>query len=231
MNLIMNGEYFYILRLRFIEPVPKMFYVLLDKDSRNNIIDVNNHIQEALRGKNIVALLSILQKPNDEFDEWYSVAYSEDVLRVCKKPLHFLKYMVLRGLEGRAKLGLGISEIIRIYHSTEGIVDAYLKSIQNQSDKRKEKRMSDNRISPALSKIAERIKQLKQLECNSDDVALDIQKHKNAIEELTFKLDELGEDILHVRNRIGDLCSQAMIREGFTEEYIRQFLKERGYQQ
>ena len=51
MNLVMNGEYFYILRLGFIEPVPKMFYVLLDKDSHDNIFDINNHIQETLRGK------------------------------------------------------------------------------------------------------------------------------------------------------------------------------------
>jgi len=89
--------------------------------------------------------------------------------------------------------------------------------------------MSYNKVSPAISKIEERIKQLKQLERDSNDVSLDIQKHKNAIEELTFKLDELGEDILHVRYRIGDLCSQAIIGEGFTEEYLSQFLKEHGF--
>ena len=89
--------------------------------------------------------------------------------------------------------------------------------------------MSDNTVSPALSKIEERIKQLKQLERDNDDVALDIRKHRNAIEELTFKLDELGEDILHVRDRIRYLCDQAVTREGFTEEYIRRFLKERGF--
>ena len=45
-------------------------------------------------------------------------------------------------------------------------------NLANSTERNKE--MSNNRVSPALSKIEERIKQLKQLERDSDDVALDI---------------------------------------------------------
>ncbi len=99
----------------------------------------------------------------------------------------------------------------------------------NQSNKQKDNKMPYDTVSPALSKIEERIKQLKQLERDSDTIELDIQQHRNAIEGLSFKRDELNEDIRHINERIRQLLNQARIEEGFTEEYLSRFIKERGY--
>ncbi len=56
--------------------------------------------------------------------------------------------------------------------------------------------------SAALSKIEEIIKQLKQLKDVKNTIKRDIIKHRDAMEELAFQLDEINEDVICLRSRI-----------------------------
>lgn len=222
----------YIIRVYYLQ---KVCYVIIGDVPGFKALKIVDEIRSYFEINNIDISTSLFSVSFDIYKKWIQLLVSEDLIEMDSlydavlddAQLPLVKNYIT---STKYELELEPNATIRTYNydTPEKIFNEWFNDI-SQSDKRKEKEMSDNTVSPALSKIEERIKQLKQLERDSGDVVLDIQKHKNAIENLTFQLDELGEDILHVRNRIGNLCSQAMIGEGFTEEYIRQFLKERGF--
>lgn len=228
----MNEEY-WIIRVNHLQ---KVCYIILGDVPGFKVTKAVDEIKSYFGKNNVDISTSWFAVSLNMYEIWLRLFVAEDLIDMNTGKDSVFDVMEIKSYATSVKYELEIEPHASIRSYTcdipeiaENLFNEWFNNV-SQSDKRKEKEMSDNTVSPTLSKIAERIKQLKQLERDSGNVAFNIQKHKNAIKELTFKLDELGEDILHVRDRIGDLCSQAMIKEGFTEEYLSRFLKEHGFE-
>ncbi len=85
-----------------------------------------------------------------------------------------------------------------------------------------------NEVSPALSKLEVRIRTWKGTQNYIRDREFEIQQHQNAIENLELLLAEYRFDEQQNDIRIQELYKEAL-DEGFTEEYLDRFLKERHY--
>jgi len=193
----MYDRCFWILKIQFIDPVRKTFYILLEGRTNTEANYITGNIIKAFISEGVLGESLLSEIAKCEFDEWYSVAEKTDT--------------------------------VHIYHSVDGVVTTYFKSIK--SDATEKKAMSNNTGSSILSTIEERIKQLKQLELDMDSIKSDIQKHRDAIGELSYKHNELYEDTCHINSRIHQLIKQALITDGFTEEYVHRFLKKHGYKE
>ncbi len=227
----MSTEY-YILRVNYLQ---KVCYVILGDVPGFKTLKIANEIRSYFEINNIDISTALFSVSFDFYQIWIQLLVSEDLIEMNSSYGSVLEDTRLSSIKRhiasiKYELEIEPNATIRTYNcdTPEKIFNEWFDGV-SQSDKRKEKEMSDNTVSPALSKIEERIKQLKQLERDSDTIELDIQQHKNAIEGLLFKHDELTEDIRHINERIRQLLNQAMIEEGFTEEYLSRFIKERGY--
>ena len=227
------SDNYWIIRVNHLQ---KVCYIILGDVPGFKVLKAVDEIKSYFGKNNVDISTSWFAVSLNMYEIWLRLFVAEDLIDMNTGKDSVFDVMEIKSYATSVKYELEIEPHASIRSYTcdipeiaENLFNEWFND-DSQSDKRKEKEMSDNTVSPTLSKIAERIKQLKQLERDSGNVAFNIQKHKNAIKELTFKLDELGEDILHVRDRIGDLCSQAMIKEGFTEEYLSRFLKEHGFE-
>ena len=229
----MSDEY-WLLRANYLQ---KVCYVILVDVPNFKVTAIVNQIFSYFEKNNVDIFISYFPVSFDFYKKWIQLFVSEDLIAMDSKYDSVFDDTQLSSIKNhitstKYELEIEPNATIRIYNgnTSEMIFNEWFNDVSS-SDKRKEKGMSDNTVSPALSKIEERMNQLKQLERDNNTVEVDIQQHKNAIEALSFKRDELNEDILHVRSRIQYLCGQAMVEEGFTEDYIHQFLKARGYKQ
>jgi len=227
----MSTEY-WILRVNYLQ---KVCYVILGDVPEFKTLKIVNEIRSYLEINNIDISTSLFPVAFDVYQKWLCLLVSEDLIAINSSHGSVLDDRRLSSIKRHVtsikyELEIEPNATIRTYnHDTpEKIFNEWFNDV-SQSDKRKEKEMSDNTVSPILSMIEERIKQLKQLECDMDTIKSDIQKHRDVIGELSFKHNELNEDICHINDRINLLLKQARIEEGFTEEYLSRFIKERGY--
>ena len=90
----------------------------------------------------------------------------------------------------------------------------------------------ENKISPSLSKLEIRAKELKSLEGNIISKSSELRGYVNAIEALNFELSELKENRQHIYSRMSELIREA-IAEGYSQgrvyNFIRYDLKLRSY--
>lgn len=88
--------------------------------------------------------------------------------------------------------------------------------------------MSSNTVSAALSMIEARLDILSKTNEEADAISARIFNLQNEIDRLNFKLNELQADKEYHASRIDHLKRLAM-EEGYSEEYLNRFLKERHY--
>lgn len=228
------SDKYYIIR---VEDLQKVCYIILGDVPGFKALKTVDEIHSYFEKNSIGISTTAFFVSFDAYQKWLQILVSEDLIDINAGKNAALDDVQLSSIKRHAtaiKYELEIEPHASIRSYTCDIPEI-AKNLFNewfngvQSDKRKEKEMSDNRVSPSLSKIEKRIEQLKQLERNNDDLELEILKHRNKIEELSFKRDELNEDIRHINERIRHLLNQARIEEGFTEEYLSRFIKERGY--
>ena len=81
-------------------------------------------------------------------------------------------------------------------------------------------------ISPALSQLEIRIRNLKATQDSIHDREYDILRHEMDIEAINFKLEELRADESFNKARVEALLDEAR-KEGFDDAYLERFLKER----
>lgn len=80
-------------------------------------------------------------------------------------------------------------------------------------------------ISPALSKLEIRIKNLKMVQDNIQSCESDILRHELSIESINFDLEELRADECFNKAHIRTLLGEAR-KEGFDDAYLERFLRE-----
>lgn len=85
---------------------------------------------------------------------------------------------------------------------------------------------ANREISPALSQLEIRIRNLKMTQDSIQSCEYDIHTHEMAIESIDFKLEELRADECFNKARIETLLDEAR-KEGFDDVYLERFLKER----
>lgn len=230
------SDKYYILR---VEHLQKVCYVVLGDIPGFKALKIVDEIHSYFEKNSIDIFTALFFVSFDVYQRWLQILVSENLIEINAGKNAALDEVQLSSLKSHAtsiKYELEIEPHASIRSYTCDIPEI-AKNLFNEwfngikSDKRKEKEMSDNTVSPILSVVKERIKQLKQLELDMDTIKSDIQKHRDAIGELSFKHNELNEDICHINDRIHHLCDQAVIEDGVTREYIRRFLEERGYQQ
>jgi len=230
------SDKYYIIR---VEDLQKVCYVILGDVPGFKALKTVDEIHSYFEKNNIDISTTAFFVSFDIYQKWLQILVSEDLIEINSSDNAVLDDVQLSSIKRHAtaiKYELEIEPHASIRSYTCDIPEI-AKNLFNEwfngikSDKRKKKEMSDNTVSPILSVVEERIKQLKQLELDMDTIKSDIQKHRDAIGELSFKHNELNEDICHINDRIHHLCDQAIIRNGCNREYIRRFLEERGYQQ
>lgn len=87
--------------------------------------------------------------------------------------------------------------------------------------------MCTNRgISPALSQLEIRIRELKTTRDSIQSCEFDILSHEMAIESINFDLEEFRANERFNKARIEDLLDEAR-KEGFNDAYLERFLRER----
>ena len=229
----MSTEY-WIIRVNYSQ---KVCYVILGDVPVFKAIKIVSEIRSYFEINNIDISAFLFHVSFDVYQMWLQLLNLEDLIAMISSHGSVLDDIRLSSVKHhitsiKYELEIEPNATIRTYNyaTPETIFNEWFNDV-SPSDKRKEKEMSDNTVSPSLSKIEKRIEQLNQLEHDNNSIELKIQQHKNALEKLSFEHDELSMDIANVHDRIHHLCDQAIIGEGFTREYIRRFLKERGYQQ
>lgn len=227
----MSTEY-YILSVNHLQ---KVCYILLGDVTVFKALAISDEIHSYFEKNNINIFSELFSVSFNVYQEWLQILISQDLIEMNSlygPVLNDIRLSSIKHHISSIRYGLEIepNATIRTYNcdTPEKIFNEWFNDVSS-SDKRKEKGMSDNTVSPILSVIEERIKQLKQLECDMDTIKSDIQKHRDVIGELSFKHNELNEDICHINDRINLLLKQARIEEGFTEEYLSRFLKEHGF--
>ena len=85
--------------------------------------------------------------------------------------------------------------------------------------------MLTSRISPALSQLEIRIRDLKVTQDSIQSCEFDILRHETAIESVNFDLEELRVDERFNKSRIKALLDEAH-KEGFDDAYLERFLRE-----
>ena len=222
----LNDGRFWILKIQFIDPVRKTFYILLERRTYTEVNYITDNIRDAFISKGVAGKSLLSEITKREFEEWYSVAYPEAAISVFKET-HYLGDMVQRLLEKKTKLGIEKTDTVHIYHSVDGVVTAYFKSIKSDET---EKETTSDKVSPTLFKIKIRMHVLKQLQSDRNNMESDVIKYQNTLEELKFNIDELDEDISYSQTRVDALCRQAK-EEGYTDQFIERFLNDLWYEQ
>ena len=228
----MPTDNYYILRVNYLQ---KVCYIILGDVPGFKAQKIMDEIRSYFEKNNIDISSFLFHVSSDFYQVWLQLLIMEDLIDMDagKDPVFDVVKLKRHATSIKYELEIEPNATIRSYtcdipEIAENLFNEWFDDV-SKSDKRKEKEMSDNTVSPALSKIEKRIERLKQLESNNDDLELEIQRHRIAIEGLSFEHDELSEDIRHTNERIRHLLNQARIEEGFTEEYLSRFLKEHGF--
>lgn len=81
-------------------------------------------------------------------------------------------------------------------------------------------------VSPALSQLEIRIRNLKDAKNSIESCEAEILRHESQIESINFDLQELHHDAQFIKERIRNLLDEAR-KEGFDDAYLERFMRER----
>lgn len=227
------SDKYYIIR---VEHVQKVCYVILGDVPVFKAIKIIDEIHSYFEKNNVDICTSLFFVSFDVYQKWLQILVSEDIIKINVGKSAVLDETQLSSLKSHAtsiKYELEIephasfrSYTCDIPEIAENLFNEWFNGAQ--SDKQKKKGMPDNTVSPALSKIRIRIQDLERLKNNRSTVECDMTTHQNMIDKLTYRLNEINEDIIHTQNRIAILRKEA-IEEGYDEWFIDRSLKEMGY--
>jgi hypothetical protein len=224
------SDKYYIIR---VEHVQKVCYVILGDVPVFKSIKIIDEIHSYFEKNNVDICTSLFFVSFDVYQKWLRLMVAEDLIEIDSSDNAVLDETQLSSLKSHAtsikyELEIELHASIRSYTGdiAENLFNEWFNGAQ--SDKQKKKGMPDNTVSPALSKIRIRIQDLERLKNNRSTVECDMITHQNMIDKLTYRLNEINEDIIHTQNRIAILRKEA-IEEGYDEWFIDRSLKEMGY--